>query len=421
MNTTEKGDKFESKSLDIIKKVIEEQQLGHMTEYIRIFQKKGYPSDKRKKDIKFDLTIEVWPPGAKRYLLLYIIECKDYEYRVPVNKIEDFHSKITQVAGVNVKGIFITNSPLQEGAYNIAESTGMMVIQGESSEHYKIILHKKSNQIDLNKIPIINATYDSSILDDGLKAIEKLIDKEILRVFQPIIESSQVSYNIDRLSKEQIAIMANRELDRINPEILKSGYMLSVEYLTEYLLNNYGLKIIDWDSELSSLGFCDLENNTIGINKLIRGTRRELFILSHEIGHYILHQKLSIGQTQYNMFQDAEYNFKTGKHDLKNPKHWIEWQANYFATSLIMPKSVFIARLWKCQLEMNSRKGVIFLDDQYENIKAFTNLVDKLSYYFSVTKTSAIYRLKELELINDQSRLKPIGKIITEFASDLFT
>ena len=79
LNTVEIGDKFESKSLDIIKKLIEEEQLGHMTEYIRIFQKKEYYSTLRKKNIKFDLTIEVWPPGANRYVLLYIIECKSQE------------------------------------------------------------------------------------------------------------------------------------------------------------------------------------------------------------------------------------------------------------------------------------------------------------------------------------------------------
>jgi hypothetical protein len=163
INTTEIGDKFENKPLDIIRKVIEEEQLGLLSDYIKIFQKKEYPSTLRKKTIKFDLTIEVWPPGANRYVLLYIIECKDYEKRVPVCKIEDFHSKILQVAGVNVKGIFISNSPLQESGYNIAESVGMMVIQGESSDDYKIILHKKSHSDILDRIPIVKETIESRL------------------------------------------------------------------------------------------------------------------------------------------------------------------------------------------------------------------------------------------------------------------
>ena len=30
--------------------------------------------------VLFDLTIEVWPPGANRYVLIYIIECKSSAY-----------------------------------------------------------------------------------------------------------------------------------------------------------------------------------------------------------------------------------------------------------------------------------------------------------------------------------------------------
>jgi hypothetical protein len=40
--------------------------------------------------------------------------------------------------------------------------------------------------------------------------------------------------------------------------------------------------------------------------------------------------------------------------------------------------------------------------------------VKKLSYLFSVSKTSIIYRLYELNLIIDKSNIKSIGKIINE-------
>ena len=59
MNNVEKGDQFELKSLSIIKRVIEEEQLGHLSEHLKIFEKKEYFSSDRQKDIEFDLTIEV--------------------------------------------------------------------------------------------------------------------------------------------------------------------------------------------------------------------------------------------------------------------------------------------------------------------------------------------------------------------------
>ena len=421
LNTTKIGDEFESKSLDIIKKVIEEEQLGHLASCLQIFSKKEYYSPKRKKNIKFDLTIEVWPPGAARYALIYIIECKDYATRVPVSKVEDFISKIQQVSGVNVKGIFISNSPLQEAGYNIAESVGMMFIQGESSDDYKIILHKSNRVSQTDKLPIIKETFASEQIDKSVELIENLIDKKINDAFRANIDTSRVSYNIDRLSKDEIEKITKEELEKIDSKIFSAAYTLNPKKLIEYMSIKYGISFIDINRASGLLGSCDVKNNIIGINSSIKGTDRELFILGHEFGHYLLHQKLSIGQAAYDAFEDSEYNFRTGKNDLKNPRHWIEWQANCFSSSLVLPKAPFLARVWNCQDGLNKSRGVIYLDDQYNNVKDFRELVKKIAYVFNVSKTSVIFKLKEMELINDQSRLKSIGQVIFEYKDELFT
>lgn len=420
LNTTRIGDEFESKSLAIIKKVIEEEQLGHLASCLKIFSKKKYYSTLRKKDITFDLTIEVWPPGATRYVLIYIIECKDYATRVPVSKVEDFISKIQQVAGVNVKGVFISNSPLQEAGYNIADSVGMMFIQGESGDDYKIILHKSNRVIQTDKFPIIKETVDAKLIDSGVELIENLIDKKISGAFMASIDTSRVSYNIDRLSKDDIEKITKAELEKIDPRIFSAAYTLNPNKLIEYIGNTYGISFVDINSTSGLLGSCDIKNNIIGINAAIKGTARELFIIGHEFGHYLLHQRLSIGQLIYDSFEDSEYNFRTGRNDLKNPRHWIEWQANHFSSSLVLPKVPVLARLYSCQESLNKPHGVIYLDDQYNNIKDFNELIKKMSYLFNVTKTSIIYKLKEMDLINNQSRLKSIGQVISEYRDELF-
>lgn len=418
MNTTEIGDRFESKSLDIIKRVIEEEQLGHMIDYIRIYQKKGYHSTLRKKKIKFDLTIEVWPPGATRYVLLYIVECKDHAKRVPVNKIEDFLSKIKQVAGVNVKGIFISNSPLMEGGYNIAESVGMMVIIGESSEDYKIVLHKRTRLTESAKIPIISDTLDNSLLV-GTEPIERLIDKKLLGCFQLVTSSSRVSYGIDKLAKEDIERVANEELVKIDDKIISGTHALSPTKLKKYLLSEYKITIHDI-VDPSLVGSCNFITNSISVNLSVQNTNRELFIIAHEFGHFMLHQKLSIGQALYNSFDDSEFSFRTGKHDLHNPRQWIEWQANFFAASLALPKVSFLANLWKIQDRLGKTQGKIYLNDEQRNVKDFMSIIEKLAYFFSVSKTSVIYRLNEMQLVNDQSRVRSIGQIIAEYRDNLF-
>jgi len=117
-----------------------------------------------------------------------------------------------------------------------------------------------------------------------------------------------------------------------------------------------------------------------------------MFVICHEFGHYILHQKLSINQELLDSFNDSEYNFTTGKHNLKNPRQWIEWQANYFSSCLILPESSLTARLWLSMQRRGLNKGNYVLNDSIESHKKFNHIVSYLSSHFGVSKTSVIYK-----------------------------
>src|SRR5689334_22680383 len=127
MNTTEKGDLFEDMAYKLITKMINEDKLGIVKKHARLYKKKGYYSKERKGEITFDLSIELWLPGAERYSMLYLIECKNFKRPISVHQIERFSDQIGQVAVHNVKGIIIANNTLQTGAFNIAESRGLML------------------------------------------------------------------------------------------------------------------------------------------------------------------------------------------------------------------------------------------------------------------------------------------------------
>ena len=145
-----------------------------------------------------------------------------------------------------------------------------------------------------------------------------------------------------------------------------------------------------------------------------------MFILAHEFGHFALHNKLKIGQTTYESFEDSKVNFKTGKRYLENPKHWIEWQANQFASSLILPRVSILKWLYHTQDEKGIRKGKLYLNDQESNQRMFYDIVKHLAYIFNVSRTSVIYKLKEMNLIEENSRLKAIGELIREYKSEFF-
>ena len=418
MNTIEKGDIFEAKSLAILQKLIEDETLYISKDQIKIRKKQGYYSKDREKDIIFDLTIEVWPPGADRYVSIYIIECKNYKYRVPISKVEDFHSKILQVSGVNAKGIFVTNSPLQEAAYTFAKNKGMMVIQGDTPENAQIVLYKKSKTDETFKIPMLYDTINDHIVDSGILLLEKIIDKAILNALSE--EKSDVAYNIDKLLKEDIEKIADNEINQIDENVLINAEGLSVKLIETYIAREYRLAIGALPYSSTILGACDMNNNQILIHPSLHGTNRHLFVLCHEFGHFILHQKLTMDQMTYDLFEDTEYNFKTGKHDLLNPKHWIEWQANYFASCLILNKVSLYAQIFKCQNRLGISKGPIILNDSYQSRKMFNQILYWLSNHFNTSKTTIIYKMKEHKFLKEQFKTKSVGELIQDYKRNYF-
>jgi len=403
MNTVQKGDKFENIGIELIHKLISEQEILINSNYIRPFKKKKYKCKSREGYVEFDYVIEVWPPKAERFSIAYFIECKNYKNRVGVNQLKKFHNDIQEVSGANAKAILITKSLLQEGARSYADANGFMVIQANNINDYKIIYHKTSNKtID---IPCLYG----EISDNGVLGLTKLIDQQIYKVFEEF--NNSVSYNIDKISKEEIENICTEELNKINPKILSQAENLDIESLKYYLLKTYDIKI-KYHNETDILGFCDIEENIISLNKKLINTKRELFVLCHEFGHFKLHQNLIIDQLTYNTFKESEYNFQIGKHSFTNPKHWIEWQANYFSANLILPKSTLLANLFSQQLKIGVRRGVLFLDDQFENYKNYQTILFRLSEYFNVTRPNIIFQLKEINHFINKSNLKSAKEII---------
>lgn len=403
MNTVLKGDKFEDIGIDLIHKLISEEEILINAKYIRPFKKKKYKCKSRDGNVEFDYVIEVWPPNAERYSVVYFIECKDYKNRVGVNQLKKFHNDIEEVSGANAKAILITKSLLQEGAKTYAEANGFMVIQANSVEDYKIVYHKGT----LKKVEI--PTLRGEITDIGILGLTKIIDEKIHRVFEEF--TSEVSYNLDNLSKETIEQLCEEELNRINPKILTDAENLDINLLKSYLSKSYDIKI-NYHKDFDLLGFYDIETNTISLNVNLKNDKRELFVLCHEFGHYKLHQNLIIDQLTYNSFRESEYNFRIGKHSFSNPKHWIEWQANYFSANLILPKSTLLANLYKHQIRLDIRKGPLFLDDQIENYRNYQTILFRLSEYFNVTRPNILFQLKEINQFINKSNIKTAREII---------
>jgi hypothetical protein len=136
-NTVAKGTRFEEKVFNYLRKYIDDGRYFARADCCRIFRQKRYPSRERGADIKFDITIEVTDPGASKYSLLVVVECKDYESSVPISDLEVLDSRMRQVSGCNTKGIIVVTSALQSAAITFARSNGVAVARWFSAKNVK--------------------------------------------------------------------------------------------------------------------------------------------------------------------------------------------------------------------------------------------------------------------------------------------
>ncbi|AEE49977.1 restriction endonuclease [Haliscomenobacter hydrossis] len=429
LTTKQKGDYFENLAYAIIKQKLENFELGIIPSQSTVFQQKGYFSRDRDDEIVFDISIEVKLPHSDKYFVLYLIECKNYAKNVPIDDLEEFHSKVSQVSGLNVKGMFITNKGFSSGAYKYARSKGISLVEVNSNLTFNIILHKSNSnrerQISGYKIDL-DDPFGIIIITQG---IQNQIEKIILFGF---IEYLQ---NTKQISSLELPKLSGDEIDEITIEILEQiqpGFLTGVEPLDLDKIMHFISETLKYEIIFSSEARKDLEGRhivasvdfgqkTLVMDGSLKGDSRFSFILGHEFGHICLHNKLAISQNSYETFEDHKFSFWLGKANFTNQRQWIEWQANRFASSLLMPSGIF-ELFCKSVFSHFGRRSYepLYVDDNKYSQDDFHKIVNALALQFKTTKTSIIYRMYSLNLINNKSNAMHISKIIKENHFDLF-
>lgn len=384
MNTVKIGDAFEAKAKTLIREIIDNHELSINPAHCTVKEKVKYYSVKRKKKIIFDLSIEVKHPKADKPFLVCIVECKNLNKPVPVDDIEEFESKVGGIQEFQTKKIVIAKNGFQSGTFETAKTLGITLIDVDEDD-YNIVLYKSEKQFNL----------DTRQLE---------IEEEIENLIKTALLPDKIE-GLKRLSTKEINGIAVEFLEKIDSNITERYRKTPLDKVMAYLKDEMSIKIGDSnhlfdDNGNEQLGYYDVKNKVIYISPTIRHTVRFPFVLAHEIGHLILHSELKANQFTYDNFKDSEYSLFIQKNTLVNDKNWIEWQANCFAASLLMPEKTIKVILIAIQTKMGiSKQGRIYLDNQRVNKEDFRNIVKELAIFFGVSKTSVEYRLESLELI----------------------
>ena len=261
--TTQKGDFLEDRIFALFANEIENDRFWAKRDCCKVFRKKGYFSKDRQANIVFDISIEIYLPGAVEYSVLVVIECKNYEASVPVDDIEEFFAKLQQISGANAKGIVAAASAIQRGAREYAKSKGIGIIRYLDRTNYKWELNRSASAAaltaraeDLHVIDcaLTDQFFVSSVFDLFAQSASRLTNSLWDFVEDTVMESGIDANQMGRIvnsRNRQSTIVAFVEKERI-------------EYLVDDLLD--GVPYAGGETPLEVL--CEHQREKVGLRVL---------------------------------------------------------------------------------------------------------------------------------------------------------
>lgn len=424
MDTTKKGDELEDKIYKLFRDDISNDRFWAKKECCKIYQKKGYFSKDREKNIIFDISIEISLPGESSYSSLVLIECKHYADKVPVGDVESFLMKAHQVSGGNVKAIVVSNNAFQEGAFNFSKSKGIGLLRYYDRNELEWMLHRSPSSIVSSNFALNEwsgaydglhkSDYESKYFDFH-GCIDLYYTNSLKLFFSSLLKQGQEEEyvealgNIETVEKNDNCIvkyMEESDIEDICSTIHNEiGYCFGEVPLADvcsHLNKKHSLKVIETsDLPEGVLGKITFDPLEIHILKDHENEARKRFTLAHELGHFILgHSNYMQGEMCLESTLDSEQKIDVGMKDVMR----MEWQANQFASHLLLPRDQFIQTFKSIAARnglSNRGFGVIYLDSQKCNQDAYYSVTSPLMKRYKVSRRAIKIRLKKLGFINE--------------------
>ena len=351
-----------------------------------------------------DQRVETSLPDSSDSSILTIIECKDYSGGVPVDDLEEFDSKLSQLKHHNVKGLFVTKNYFQSGAIEHATSRGigLMRLNGSDIGEWVVRRTESKNQYDLASSARVRLSSSSS---DGFISIAKGFAFENLPDY--LIGTGLIDFFVPRPCNLTVPYLSPLAIQTIVDEIPTSeiyeGYRLDHARLIKFVKENFETQFV-FDRDLGTsnrktiLGKLKHEPTTIFVSKVLFDDKfRWRFTLAHEIGHLFLHQEII--SLYLNEMSDVEESIYIKDNFPEALNRNMEIQANLFASTILLSAGPFLQEVDIFFHKENIRRGYLYVDHQVVNKTLLFNLLTDLKRKFWVSKEAARIRLQSLNLI----------------------
>jgi Zn-dependent peptidase ImmA (M78 family) len=212
-----------------------------------------------------------------------------------------------------------------------------------------------------------------------------------------------------KINKKAEGVITDYELNvglKVEPPI-------PVEDIIERGLN-LKLGFIDFEDKTGPadiLGATYVKKRLVCFNKKLLQNKFEgrlNFTWAHEAGHWVLHRQLVVPETRK---ESAQGTILCRTRDSKRP---IEWQADYFASCLLMPekwvqdafRKVYGLRPLKVCNVKSKLNGPLYFDPCIKNWQNIADSVREAGGFSNVSKQAMIIRLQDLNLVINETNAR---------------
>ena len=407
-SSLKKGTDFEKRVFEAIKEALSRDCFIVGGNRIEVHHQKGYYSILRKSNIIIDISVEKFIPEFDEPSLVVFVECKNYKKKVTVDDVEEFATKLRQISGFNAKGIMITTVGFQKGAFEYGKSTNIALALLNEDNAIKYLTPRIQEAPSLPDKPVDDAENSPIFQDEVCDSAPFIALYNSLHYFDifsllkdlEVVDNASFSpsnvQSIPYLSNAEILSKADELLDKASAY---SKNAIDLSKIIRHLESSAGITFnedlnLGSTRGLSILGSYNHLSNSLNLN-VDENLQRKRFTLAHELGHYMLHSSY---------FHVSNEDVDPELALVSPQKHSrLEYQANVFASYLLLPPSTFLDYVNQLLIKYYGRSiSQIFVDNQSVNWKLFNGVLAEAAIHFDVSPAVVEYRLKDENILVDK-------------------